>query len=82
MTTNEKNDLDTYSTKKAAAYSIGQIVNNASYQTFSLLVFTFYFTIVGLNVILITIAFLIWSVWNSINDPLLGSISDRTHTKW
>ena len=82
MPTEEKNDLDTYSTKKAAAYSIGQIINNASYQTFSLLVFTFYFTIVGLNVILITIAFLIWSVWNGINDPLLGSISDRTHTKW
>jgi GPH family glycoside/pentoside/hexuronide:cation symporter len=71
-----------YSLKKAASYSIGQIINNASYQTFSLLVFTFYFTIVGLNVILITIAFMIWSVWNSINDPLLGSISDKTHTKW
>ncbi len=71
-----------YSLKKAASYSLGQIINNASYQTFSLLVFTFYFTIVGLNVILITIAFMIWSVWNSINDPLLGSISDRTHTKW
>ncbi|TFG24934.1 MAG: MFS transporter [Promethearchaeota archaeon] len=71
-----------YSLKKAASYSIGQIINNASYQTFSLLVFTFYFTIVGLNVILITIAFMIWSVWNSINDPLLGSLSDKTHTKW
>jgi GPH family glycoside/pentoside/hexuronide:cation symporter len=73
---------ESYSLKKAASYSIGQIINNASYQTFSLLVFTFYFTIVGLNVVLITIAFMIWSVWNSINDPLLGSISDRTHTKW
>ncbi|TFG07559.1 MAG: MFS transporter [Promethearchaeota archaeon] len=71
-----------YSLKRAASYSIGQIINNASYQTFSLLVFTFYFTIVGLNVFLITIAFMIWSVWNSINDPLLGSISDKTHTKW
>ncbi len=71
-----------YSLKKAASYSLGQIINNASYQTFSLLVFTFYFTIVGLNVILITIAFMIWSVWNSINDPLLGTLSDKTHTKW
>ena len=71
-----------YSLKKAASYSLGQIINNASYQTFSLLVFTFYFTIVGLNVILITMAFMIWSVWNSINDPILGSISDKTHTKW
>jgi len=81
---NQKDKIDdgSYSLKKALSYSTGQVINNASYQTFSLLVFTFYFTIVGLNVILITIAFMIWSVWNSINDPLLGSISDRTHTKW
>ena len=82
MSQKEKIDDRSYSLKKAFSYSTGQIINNASYQTFSLLVFTFYFTIVGLNVILITIAFMIWSVWNSINDPLLGSISDRTHTKW
>ena len=81
---NQKDKLkdDYYSLKKAFSYSTGQIINNAAYQTFSLLIFTFYFTIVGLNVILITIAFMIWSVWNSINDPLLGAISDRTHTKW
>ena len=82
MNEKQKIDDDAFSNKKAAAYSIGQIINNASYQTFALLIFTFYFTIVGLNVILITIAFFIWSLWNSINDPLLGSLSDRTHTKW
>ena len=53
----EKIDDGSYSLKKAFSYSTGQIINNASYQTFSLLIFTFYFTIVGLNVILITIAF-------------------------
>ena len=76
MNEKQKIDDDAFSNKKAAAYSIGQIINNASYQTFALLIFTFYFTIVGLNVILISIAFFIWSLWNSINDPLLGSLSD------
>ncbi|TFG22064.1 MAG: MFS transporter, partial [Promethearchaeota archaeon] len=71
-----------YSNKKAAAYSLGQISIVTSYLTFSFLIFTFYFTIVGLNVILITIGFIIWSIWNSINDPIMGYISDRTHTKW
>jgi GPH family glycoside/pentoside/hexuronide:cation symporter len=33
-------------------------------------------------VILITIGFIIWSIWNSINDPFIGYLSDRTHTKW
>jgi len=77
-----ENEGTTFSNKKIAAYSTSQIINTAAFQTFSLLVFTFYFAVVGLNIILITIAFLIWSIWNSINDPLLGYFSDRTHTRW
>ena len=82
MNEKEKNNIKLHSTKKAAAYSTSQIVNTASYQTFALLTFTFYFAVVGINVHLITIGFIIWSVWNSINDPILGALSDRTHTKW
>ena len=72
---NEKEKYDT-TTKKAAAYSTSQIVNTAAYQTFALLTFTFYFAVIGINVNLITIGFIIWSVWNSINDPVLGALSD------
>ena len=61
-----------YSNKKLASYGIGQISDITSYQTFSFLVFTFYFAVVGLNVILITLGFIIWSIWNSLNDPFIG----------
>ena len=71
-----------YSNKKLAAYGTGQISDITAYQTFSFLVFTFYFAVVGINVILITIGFIIWSIWNSLNDPFIGYLSDRTHTKW
>ncbi len=81
MSAPKKNE-ESYSLKRALSYSIGQIINNASYQSFSLLIFTFYFTVVGINVMLVTLAFMIWSAWNSVNDPLLGSISDKTHTRW
>ena len=74
--------ISNYSNKKATAYSFGQISLVIAYQSFTFLIFTFYFTIVGLNVILITIGFIIWSLWNSFNDPMMGHISDRTHTKW
>jgi GPH family glycoside/pentoside/hexuronide:cation symporter len=33
------------------------------------------------NSLLIGFAFIIWSVWNALNDPLLGYLSDRTHSK-
>ncbi len=68
--------------KTAAIYSLGQIGDITAYQTFTFLVFTFYYAVVGINIALISIGFMIWSVWNAINDPMLGYLSDRTHTKW
>ncbi|MFX0188891.1 MAG: MFS transporter [Candidatus Hodarchaeota archaeon] len=49
---------------------------------FNIWVFTFYFTAVGLNVIYIMLAFILWTIWNAVNDPLIGYISDRTHTRF
>ena len=49
---------------------------------FQVLVFTFYFSAVGLPVSYIMIAFIIYSLWNSINDPMIGFLSDRTRTRW
>jgi GPH family glycoside/pentoside/hexuronide:cation symporter len=63
------------------AFATGEIGDNLAYQSFSFLVFTFYFTYVKLEVEWITGGFIIWSLWNSINDPLLGWLSDRTKSK-
>ena len=49
---------------------------------FNVWVFAFYFIAVGLPISYILAAFVIWTIWNALNDPLLGYISDRTHTKW
>lgn len=68
--------------KKAALYSFGHVADTASYQSFTLLSFVFYFAIVKVPTLYITIGFCIWSIWNAFNDPLLGYFSDRTHTKW
>jgi GPH family glycoside/pentoside/hexuronide:cation symporter len=63
-------------------YGFGQLSDTIAYQSFTVYVFTFYYTIVNLDVNYITFGFIIWSFWNSINDPIMGFISDRTHTKW
>jgi GPH family glycoside/pentoside/hexuronide:cation symporter len=72
----------TFSLKSAIGYGFGQFSDTVAYQTFTILTFTFYFSVVGLSVNFITIAFIIWSVWNSINDPLLGTLSDKTSTRF
>jgi len=66
----------------AAIFSFGQIADITAYQSFTLLIFTFYYSVVGIRLELITVGFVIWSVWNMFNDPILGYFSDRTHTKW
>ncbi|MBD3255322.1 MAG: MFS transporter [Candidatus Lokiarchaeota archaeon] len=77
-----KKSEEGYSSKKAVAFSFGQVADVTAYQSFVFLVFTFYFTIIGLPVLFISLGFMIWSVWNAINDPMLGYISDRTHTRF
>jgi len=71
-----------FSYKYATSYSIGQLSDIAAYQTFTFLVFTFYFAVVGIRIDLIVIGFIIWALWNSFNDSFIGYLSDRTHTKW
>jgi GPH family glycoside/pentoside/hexuronide:cation symporter len=64
------------------SFSLGNGVEWFINAAFNLWVFTFYFTAVGLDVNLIRTAFIIWTIWNAINDPLIGYISDRTHSRW
>jgi GPH family glycoside/pentoside/hexuronide:cation symporter len=67
--------------RKAIFYSCGQISDVTAYQSFILLIFTFYFAVVGIGTWWMVLGYSLWSVWNAFNDPLMGFISDRTHTK-
>ncbi len=64
------------------AYGFAQLSDITAYQGFTIYVFTFYYTIVIHDINYITFGYIIWSIWNSFNDPLMGYISDRTNTRW
>ncbi|MFX1455219.1 MAG: MFS transporter [Promethearchaeota archaeon] len=49
---------------------------------FNIWVFTFYFAAVKIPIVWYVLAAIIWTIWNSVNDPLIGYLSDRTHTRW
>ncbi|MFX0027466.1 MAG: MFS transporter [Candidatus Hermodarchaeota archaeon] len=68
--------------KKAVFFSFGQISSQTAYQSFILLIFTFYYAVVGINIWLVTLGYVIWAIWNAFNDPMIGYLSDRTHTRW
>jgi len=67
---------------KRIAFAMGEVGDNTAMQTFTFLIFTFYYAIVGLPVLWITGGFILWCLWNAFNDPLIGYLSDRTKTKW
>ncbi|MBA7518049.1 putative symporter YjmB [subsurface metagenome] len=67
---------------KRIAFAMGEVGDNTAMQTFSFLIFTFYYAVVGLDVLWITGGFILWCLWNAFNDPLIGYLSDRTKTKW
>ncbi|MFX1594177.1 MAG: MFS transporter [Promethearchaeota archaeon] len=68
--------------KSSIFFAFYQISDITAYQSFILLIFTFYFTVIGIEIWLITTGYIIWAVWNALNDPLLGYLSDKTHTRW
>ena len=67
---------------KKLAYSFGAVATALSYQAFSTYIIFFYVDVMKLPVHLAAIAMLIYAVWNAINDPIAGYISDITHTRW
>ncbi|MFX0032225.1 MAG: MFS transporter [Candidatus Hodarchaeota archaeon] len=71
-----------FSYKRAISYGIGQIADISSYQAFTFLTFTFYFAVVRIDILWISIGFIIWSIWNSFNDTIIGYLSDTTKSKW
>jgi GPH family glycoside/pentoside/hexuronide:cation symporter len=76
------NKYERYDFKTRLAFSIGEITDTVAYQGFQVLVFVFYFSVVKLPVIWISIGFVLWSVWNAVNDPIIGVLSDKTNSRW
>ena len=42
----------------------------------------FYKQVIGLSAGLVTLAFVIWAVWNAFNDPIVGFIMEKYHFLW
>tara|TARA_B100000085_G_scaffold262455_1_gene267647 strand:+ start:3457 stop:4842 length:1386 start_codon:yes stop_codon:yes gene_type:complete len=63
-------------------YSIGAVANGVKTDTFTFFLLFFYSNIIGLNSGLAGLAILIALCVDAVTDPLMGTISDRTNTKY
>ncbi|MFX0003186.1 MAG: MFS transporter [Candidatus Hodarchaeota archaeon] len=64
------------------SFGLGSFAQWFINSAFNIYVFTYYFTVVGLDVGWYVLAAVLWTLWNAFNDPLIGHLSDRTHTRW
>ena len=77
-------EKETYQHSKfiMASYGCRELFGNWVAQAFGFMVFFFYEVVVGLDVILAAFGFILYSIWNAINDPLIGYLSERLHMPW
>jgi len=70
--------------KKKFLFGLSAFPDQLTYQIFQFLIFTFYFTVVLIPLDLMIITYVIWGIWNAVNDPMLGALSERTkhRGKW
>jgi len=78
----EKNSATGTSQWTQIAYSLGTLADNLALQNFLFLGFSFYYAVIGLPVWMVTIGYVVYSIWDAFDDPMLGVWSDRTKTKW
>jgi len=66
-----------HSKKSMVSYGFGCYIAEFFNMAFGAYVFFYYETEIGLNVWLTSIGFIIFALWNAINDPLMGFLTDR-----
>jgi len=67
---------------KKLTYGLGSIGSSIAYMAFTTYLLFFYVDVMGLPAPLAGSAMIVFTIWNMLNDPLAGYISDRTRTKW
>jgi GPH family glycoside/pentoside/hexuronide:cation symporter len=69
-------------TLKHISYAMGNFANTIAYQVFGNRIQFYYVDILGMNAATAGVLWTIYGLWNAINDPLMGQLSDRTRSKF
>lgn len=64
------------------SYGLGDLASNLCWTMVTTYLLFYYTDVVKLNLTSIGLLFVIARLWDAINDPIMGYIADRTHTRW
>lgn len=82
MSNTEELQQQQFDAKQKWSFGLGSFAQWFVMSAFNLWVFSFYFSAVRLKIDYIMLAFILWTAYNAINDPLIGYISDKTSTRF
>ncbi len=78
----DQNPADHLSLRTKLTYGFGDAGCNFSWTLVGTVLMYYYTESVGLSMYTVSMLFLISRLWDAVNDPLIGALSDRTRTKW
>ncbi len=70
------------SLREKIGYPLGDFASVLFFQLFMSFLLYFYTDVVGISATLIGTMFLLTRIWDTVNDPMMGIIADRTNTKY
>jgi len=73
---------DRISLKEKIGYSLGDAASNFYWKTFEFFLMIFYTDVFGISAGVAGTMFLITRLADAVADPLMGTIADRTNTRW
>ncbi|GLX81137.1 glycoside-pentoside-hexuronide (GPH):cation symporter [Thalassotalea eurytherma] len=70
------------SVKEKIAYGLGDTASNIIFQTVMTFLMLYYTDVVGLDAAVVGTMFLAVRIFDAVTDPLMGSLADKTQTRW
>lgn len=68
--------------REKLGYGLGDTASNFVFHTFNVFLFYYYTDVFGLSAGAVGTLFLVARLWDTVNDPMMGVIADRTQTRW
>lgn len=70
------------SVMEKVGYGLGDTASNILYQAWNFFLMVFYTDVFGISAKTASLMFLVTRIWDTVNDPVMGMIADRTNTRW
>ena len=64
------------------AYGMGDVGCNFSWMFVGNFLMIFYTDVFGISMSAVATLMLVSRFWDAINDPIIGTLTDKTHTRW